>query len=463
MIDLISRKVFGFAISILLARLLLPESYGVIALTIVFIAFTNIFILNGFNISLIRKENVKAVDYSTVMTMSLAFVTVINVIVFFCAPYVAQFYGISELCPVLRAMMFGLYFSAISAVVSAKATRELKFKQMAIPSFSSNALGGVVAVLIAYMGGGVWALVAQHVFSSFVLMVWMMILFKFPMSLNYSMEVVRGHFKFSIGVIGTSFLEFIGNHTNCLVVGKVYQSKGLGYYDRAGVMPEMISTNLAGAVSNVLLPTLAKHQNDKEYVKTLTRKTISLSFFIIIPIMFGLIGSAKVFVPVMMTEKWAPMIPLLILSCLFYAISPLRIIEYGLLYSIGRSDCAVKVEMLRTVLVVLGVFIVALILKMSLFCVVFANLIICCIVSLFIHQYVKSIIGYTYKELIIDVLPSFVISIVLMIILLFISSFLKTTWVTLLIQVIIGTGFYLLSALITKNKNLLYLKTYIRR
>lgn len=462
MIDLISRKAFGFAISILLARLLMPESFGVIALTTVFIAFTNIFILNGFNVSLIRKAHVEKIDYSTVMTMSLSFVTIINFAIFFLAPYVADFYGINVLCPVLRVMVFGLYFSAVSAVVSAKATRELKFKQMAIPSFTSNALGGVIAVVIAYMGGGVWALVAQHIIASFVIMIWMIILFRFPLSLKFSWDVVRGHLNFSLGVIGTSFLEFLGNHVSSLIIGKVYKSKGLGFYDRAGVLPEMISINLAGAISSVLLPTLAKHQEDLKYVKGLTRKTVSLSFFIIVPVMFGLIGCANIFVPVLLTEKWCPMIPLLYITCVYYAIAPVRTIEYGLLYSMGRSDFAVKVECLRALLMIIGIIVVAIVIKLSIFYVVLTNLLVSFVVSISVHFYVKKIISYSFKEFFYDLMPSLFYSVLMMVMLMIMSKLLGATWISLLSQIIMGALLYFLMSFIAKDQNLIYLKKLIK-
>ena len=462
MIDLVSRKVFGFVISIVLARLLVPEAYGVIALTTVFIAFTNIFILNGFNISLIRKETVESIDYSTVMVLSLSFVTLINVIIFFSAPYIASFYEVPELSSVLRVMVFGLYFSAISAIVSAKATRELKFKQMAIPSFISNALGGLIAVLIAYLGGGVWALVAQHIFASLILMIWMIILFKFPLSFDFSWSVFRSHLAFSMGVIGTSFLEFLGNHVSSLFVGKVYKTNGLGLYDRANVMPEMISINLAGAISNVLLPTLAMHQGELGYTKGMARKTISMSFFIILPIMFGLIGCASIFVPVLLTEKWIPMIPLLYITCIFYAVAPIRTIEYGLLYALGRSDLAVKVESLRAVLSISGVVLVSIVAKLDIVYVAVANLLICFFVSFFVHLWVKKLIGYKFKELFVDVLPTLSSSLIMMLVLMGISTILETSWISLLCLIVGGGLLYLLLSFAFKNKNLVFLREYVK-
>lgn len=458
MIDLISRKVFGFAISILLARLLMPEDFGIIALTIVFIAFTNVFILNGFNVALIRKEEVKTIDYSTVMTMSLCFVTIVNLVIFFSAPAIADFYETKALNLVLKAMVFGLYFSAVSAVVSAKATRELKFKQMAIPSFCSNAIGGIIAVIMAYMGCGVWALVAQHVVASFVLMVWYIILFKFPLSLNFSLNVVKELYKFTLGVIGTSFLEFLGNHVCSLVVGKTYNSKGLGHYDRSITFPEMISANLSGAISSVLLPTLSKHQNDIEGVKVRTRKTISFTMFVILPIMFILIGSSNVLIPVILTDRWTPIIPLFCVSCILYAIAPIRTIEYSVLYSLGRSKHSVKTEAIRAVLMIIGVLTVALVVKAPLFWVVFTNMMVCLAVNLYIHHFIKGILNYSFLDLLGDFLSSLVISLIVMVLLLIIGWSFKASLMLLIFQIAVGTMSYGAISYFFNNNNIQFLK-----
>lgn len=462
MIDLISRKVFGFAISILLARLLMPEDYGIIALTIVFIAFTNVFILNGFNIALIRKENVESIDYSTVLTMSIGFVAFVNLIIFFSAPAIADFYKSKELCPVLRAMVLGLFFSAISAVVSAKATRELKFKKMAIPSFCSNALGGIVAVIMAYMGLGVWALVFQNLVASFVGMIWYIIIFDFPLSLKFSRGGVKELYRFTLGVIGTSLLEFLGNHVCSLIIGKTYNSKGLGHYDRSIVFPEMISANISGAISNVLLPTLAKNQNNIETVKQKTRKTLSLAMYIIIPVMFVMIGSSLVLVPVVLTEKWIPIIPLLCICCLFYAISPIRTIEYSVLFALGKSRYSSQSEAVRALLMIVGVIFVSIILDAPLIMVVMVNFIVCVIVTLYIHSYVRKLIGYSYKELIEDLLPTIFMSTIMLILVFVIGQLFKPSLMVLISQMLIGIVSIILLSWACRNRNFIYLKNLFK-
>lgn len=184
--DMISNKLILLVITILLARLITPEAYGIVALTTVFIAFSDIFIQNGFNIALIRKETVDEIDYSTVTTMSLVFTIFMYLIIFVTAPYAASFYKSPDLCLVLRIITILLFFKSIVSVIRAKGTRELQFKKIVISAFISNVSAGVIAVVLAYLGWGIWALVAQQLLAGFLDMIIMILIFRWHLSLKIS-------------------------------------------------------------------------------------------------------------------------------------------------------------------------------------------------------------------------------------------------------------------------------------
>lgn len=327
--DMISNKLILLVITILLARLITPEAYGVVALTMVFIGFSDIFILNGFNIALIRKETVDEIDYSTVTTMSLVFTVFMYLIIFVTAPYAASFYKSPDLCLVLRIITILLFFRSIVSVIRAKGTRELQFKRMVISAFISNVSAGVIALVLAYLGWGIWALVAQQLLAGFLDMIILMHIFRWHLSLKISFSVVKGMLKFTVGVLGTSFLDFLGNNVSSLIIGKSYSTKDLGYYNRANILPETIGLNAYNSINSVLLPTLASLQNDRDAMKRVTRKVMSLTEYIILPMMFGLIGVANVLIPVLLTDKWVSSIPLMYFCCISFAINPIRAIGYN--------------------------------------------------------------------------------------------------------------------------------------
>lgn len=459
--DMISNKLILLVITILLARLITPEAYGVVALTMVFIGFSDIFILNGFNIALIRKETVDEIDYSTVTTMSLVFTVFMYLIIFVTAPYAASFYKSPDLCLVLRIITILLFFRSIVSVIRAKGTRELQFKRMVISAFISNVSAGVIALVLAYLGWGIWALVAQQLLAGFLDMIILMHIFRWHLSLKISFSVVKGMLKFTVGVLGTSFLDFLGNNVSSLIIGKSYSTKDLGYYNRANILPETIGLNAYNSINSVLLPTLASLQNDRDAMKRVTRKVMSLTEYIILPMMFGLIGVANVLIPVLLTDKWVSSIPLMYFCCISFAINPIRAIGYNVFYVRGDSRLSVNIEILRATLMIVGILIVILVFQEALIYVLLSNALISLVVAGATHYRVKSCIGYSFRELYSDVFPSLVMSLIMMSIVLLVGNLQMNKVLLLIIQVLIGGTIYMGMSLVLKNKNFVILKDYI--
>ena len=460
--DMISNKLILLVITILLARLIAPEAYGIVALTTVFIAFSDIFIQNGFNIALIRKETVDEIDYSTVTTMSLVFTVFMYLIIFVTAPYAASFYKSPDLCLVLRIITILLFFRSIVSVIRAKGTRELQFKRMVISAFISNVSAGVIALVLAYLGWGIWTLVAQQLLAGFLDMIILMHIFRWHLSLKISFSVVKGMLKFTVGVLGTSFLDFLGNNVSSLIIGKSYSTKDLGYYNRANIFPETIGLNAYNSINSVLLPTLASLQNDRDAMKRVTRKVMSLTEYIILPMMFGLIGVANVLIPVLLTDKWVSSIPLMYFCCISFAINPIRAIGYNVFYARGDSRLSVNIEILRATLMIAGILIVVFVFHKALIYVLLSNVLISLIVAGTTHSKVKLCIGYSFRELCSDILPSLAMSLIMMLLVFWVGSIQINKVLLLIIQILIGGIVYMGMSLMVKNKNIILLKEYIR-
>lgn len=459
-VDFISRKIVTLFISVLLARIILPGVYGVVALTMVFIVFCDIFILNGFNVALIRKKEIVPIDYSTVMTMSLIFTSVMYVIIWFCSPLFADFYESPDLCPVLRVITLLLFFESVSSVIRAKATREMQFKKMTIAAFTSSLASGLIALVMAYMGFGVWALVVQQVSSNLIEMVMLLIVFRWKISFNFSLGVAKSMTKFTIGVLGTSFLDFFGNNFTNLIVGKAYSTKDLGFMNRANILPETIGLNAYNSINSVLLPTLSSRQNSDEEMKTVLRKVMSLTMYVILPMMFGLIGTAKVLIPILLTEKWAPSIPLMYFLCLYYAVNPIRAIGYSAFYAKGQSKYSVHVEVLRSLLMVTGGLLVVFF-KLNILFVLLSNLIVSLAVALTTQYKVRSLLNYTFSELWKDISPSLMMSLVMCAIVFLLGMAPWNQMVILFFQIVTGAVVYLVLSRATKNSNYVQAKGFL--
>lgn len=460
-VDVISRKVVSLVVSILLARMIAPEAYGVVALTMVFIVFSDIFILNGFNVALIRKEETSPVDYSTVMSMSLAFTCIVYVLIWGLSPVFAGFYESPDLCPVLRVITVLLFFESVSAVIRAKATREMQFKKMTMAGFISNLVSGIIALVLAYKGLGVWALVVQQVMANFVEMIMLIAIFRWKLSFRFSMPVAKGMAKFTVGVLGTSFLDFVGNNVSNLVVGKSYSTKDLGYVNRANILPETIGLNAYNSINSVLLPTLSSRQNSNEEMKMVLRKVMSLTLYVVSPLMFGLMGTANILIPVLLSDKWIPSIPLMYFCCVYYAINPIRAIGYSVFYAKGISKNSVDVEVIRAVLTLVGVLSVAVVFKLSIFMLMTSNLIVSVVVAIVTQSKVKNILGYGFSELFEDMWPALWMSFTMALITFFIGWLPLNGVLVLSIQIVVGVAIYWALSCATHNQNYLIVRGFI--
>lgn len=462
-LEVICRKLIALVISTILARILLPEAYGVVALTMVFITFSNIFILNGFNVALITKEKATELDYSTVTVLSLTFSLVLYAIFFTAAPFLADFYKTPELKLVLRAITLLLFFQPVPTVIRAKGTRELKFKEMSFVSLIGNVLASIVGVFMAYKGCGVWSLVAQQVLANLLDMVLMLIVFKWRISLKFSLTVSKQMIKFTFGVLGASFLDFIGNNVNGLVIGKAYTTTDLGYYNRGNLYPETISLNTYNSINSVLLPTLVSRQNDTEDMKRVVRKVVSLTEYIILPLMFGLIAVSDRFVSVLLTEKWNPCIGIMICACLYYAINPVRAIGYSVFYAKGESKRSVKIESFRSIFMITNLIVTILLLKKSIFVLAGTNVVISLLVAIATQYQVRQCIEYKFKELLIDISPSLLMSCAIIIGVRVVCLLNLTDIAILILQMLVGVSVYVLLSIVTKNKDFLFMLGYLKQ
>lgn len=460
--EIICCKLVSLIISTILARLLMPEAYGVVALTTVFITFSDIFILNGFNVALVRKETISEIDYSTVTTLSLCFSACIYVILFLLAPFISDFYKSPELCAVLRVIMLLLFFQAPAAVIRAYATRNLQFRKMSIATIIGTISASIIGLIMAFLGYGVWSLVMQQVLTNVFDLVLLVVVFKWKLSFKFKLNIAKEMIQFTVGVLGTSFLDFVGNNANSLVIGKAYSSVDLGYYNRGNMYPETISLNMYNSITSVLLPTLASCQKDNESMKHVVRKVLSVTVYIIFPMMFGLLSVADNFVRVLLTEKWMACVPILICASLYYSINPVRAIGYNVFYAKGESNKCVRIEMFRSVIMIMNLLITIILLKKSIYVLTVVNVVIALLVAVITQIMVSKSIGYSAREFCSDILPSLIISTFMVLAVRIVTLLRFGTLKIFMIQIVVGVMTYLILSILSHNKSFLYLWDFIR-
>lgn len=461
-LETICKKIISLVLSTIIARLLIPEAYGLVALTTVFITFSDIFILNGFNVALIRKDKVTELDYSTVLFLSLIFSTGIYIIIFICSPLFAQFYESAELNAVLRVITLLLFPQSLATVIRSKGTRELRFKEMSLASLASSIVSSIIGVLMAYKGFGVWALVAQQVLTNFFDMLFLAVVFKWHFSLRFSFDIAKQMLSFTGGVLGASFLDFLGNNINGLVIGKVYSPTDLGYYNRGNTYPETISLNVFNSINSVLLPTLASRQNDAIALKSVVGKVIAVTEYMVIPMMFGLIAISDRFVSVLLTEKWTGCIPLLICACLYYAVNPVRAVGYSVFYAKGESKKCFNIEIIRSIMMICNLLFTIVVFHKSIFILSLVNVFISLVVMILTQYQVKKSIGYGFFDLAKDICPSFFMSLIMLLVVRAVSFVKIPDYAILIIQIILGTISYLVLSIVSKNMCFYYIMNYCK-
>ncbi|MDD2519303.1 MAG: lipopolysaccharide biosynthesis protein [Bacilli bacterium] len=281
-----------FIVQIVLARLLLPKDYGIIALVIIFISIASVFVQSGFSAALIQKKNVDEADFSSVFYLSLFIACLTYIILFIVAPSIASFYEEPQIVMVVRVLSITLFFGAFNSIQNAVIARGMQFKKLFFSSTGAILISGTVGIHMAYTGFGVWALVGQQLTNQLLIVVILWFTVKWRPKLLFSYASVKVLFSFGSKLLLSSLINTLYLNLRSLVIGKMYNSAMLGFYNRGQGFPSIIVSNINGAIESVMLPVLSSQQDNKLRVKDMVRRSIVTSSFIIFPMMVGLAVTA---------------------------------------------------------------------------------------------------------------------------------------------------------------------------
>jgi teichuronic acid exporter len=443
-----------FIVQIVLARLLIPEDFGVIALITIFLAIASVFVECGFSTALVQKNNSDATDFSSVFYLSLSVAGLLYVGLFFTAPFIAEFYKEPQLISVIRILSITLFFGAVNSIQYAIVLITMQFKRLFFSSLGGIIPSGIVGITMAYMGLGVWALVWQQLTNQLLITLILWFTVKWRPKLICSIDRLKILFSFSWKLLCSALLDTIYNNLYGLVIGKVYDSAMLGYYNRGNTFPSLIVTNIDGAIGSVMFPVLSANQDDKSRVKAMVRRSIVTSSFFIFPMMIGLAVCAVPLVRILLTDKWLPCVPLLQLMCLSYAFWPIHTANLQAINALGRSDIFLKLELIKKGI---GLFALCIGIPFGVYVMVALK-----VVTSFIGTLVnafpnKKLLDYSYKQQWLDIMPSILISLITGSAVYSIKFFCFSDLLTLIIQLGSGTVIYIGLALIFKLECFAYL------
>jgi O-antigen/teichoic acid export membrane protein len=443
-----------FIIQIVLARLLLPSDYGILALVVVFIEIANVFVQSGLGTSLIQKKVVDNLDFSSVFYVSFGIAILLYGFLFLISPLLALFYDNPAITHVIRILALTLFPGVLNSIQNAKISRSMEFRRLFVSSIGAGVVSGIVGITLAFLGYGVWALVYQQVVNQVCITIILWFTVRWRPSLQFSFKRIKMLFSFGWKLLVSSLLEVVYRDIRSLIIGKIYSPAVLGFYTRGQHFPQLIAKNLNGPIQAVMLPALAAEQDYTERVKSMMRRSIVTSSFIVFPMMVGLAVIAEPLVVFLLTEKWLPAVPFLQMFCASYALWPIHTANLQAINAMGRSDVYLKLEIIKKMI---GLVILAISLPFGVYYLALGEIISGIFASFINAQPNKKLLGYGYKEQMRDVFPSIVLSLVMGIFLYGFFYLSLSPLVTMAIQIVVGISFYFGVARLFKFECLSYL------
>ena len=426
----------AFVVSIVLARLLLPEDYGTISLVTVFTAILNVFVDSGLGNALIQKKKVDDVDFSTVFYFNIVVCCALYLLMFFIAPFIAKFYGRLELIPVIRVLSLTLVLSGVKNVQQAYVSRNMIFKLFFYSTLCGTVGAAIIGIVMAYLGFGIWALVAQQLFNAttdtFVL--WITVKWR-PKGL-FSLKRLKSLLEYGWKLLLSALINTGYENLRALIIGKMYSSSEDSY---------VIVSNVNSSIDSVLFPVMSSVQDDREAVKQMTRKSIKTSVYIMAPLMMGLAFMADTVVRLVLTDKWLECVPFLRIFCITFMFYPIHTANLNAINAMGRSDLFLRLEIIKKV------FGVALLISTMRFGVMAmaCSMLVSSVTSQIINSWPnRKLLHYGYLEQLRDIMPSILLAVFMGICVSLIELLDMPLIITAIVQVILGAEIYVIGSAI---------------
>lgn len=437
----IGAQAVSFIVSMVLARLLLPEDYGVVTMITIFIEIANVFVVSGFGQSLIQKKDADNLDFSSVFYFSVTMSWALYLIVFLAAPAAARFYKEPLLTPMLRVMALKLPLAGVNSVQQAYVQKHMIFKRFFYSTLIGTVVSAVVGIVMAYQGFGAWALVAQYLTNSTMDTVILWITVKWRPDFRFSLRRMKSMFSFGWKMLVTELINTTYKQIRGLVIGKLYSKQDLAYYNQGQKLPNVIVTNLNSSIGSVLFPAMTTKQDDKPGLKKMVRLSIQVGSYIMWPLMIGLCVLAKPVIILIFSERWLFCVPFMQIACIQYALEPVQTANLQAVKALGKGRMMLIMEILKK-----GFGLVTLIAVMNqgVMWIAWTGMVVTFFATLVNTTPNRKYLDYTIKEQLQDLLPSIVLSAIMGAVVFLVGCILPLpTLVLLPVQVIAGVITYI--------------------
>lgn len=455
-VDNIAGHGVTFIVSVVLARILSPEHYGLIGIIAIFTAVCQTLINAGFTTALIRKKDATEDDYNTVFIVNLGMSILLYAIIFFCAPFIADFFHNEELIPLTRVSSLSMIIGALALVQQTRLTKRIDFKSQTKITITASVCSGIIGIVLALIGFGVWALVAQTLTSQIIRTSLLWVVNKWIPSLRFSSKSFHELFGFGWKMMVSAIIDTVWKELYQVVVGRFYSPATLGQYTRAKGFAQLLSNNLTSVIQRVTYPVLSNIQDEKERMVAAYRKIIKITMFVTAISMFFLGAISEPLLYCLIGPKWHEASVYLPLICISASTYPLQAINLNMLQVQGRSDLFLGLEIIKKTIAIGPLLIGAFI---GILPMLYTNIIMSIIAYFLNSFYSGKMIGYSSWMQIKDVAPSYGIATLVSLSVYFFKFLPITYWVILPLQLLLGTiVFFFINHIIKREEYVEILK-----
>lgn len=453
-----STTLVNFVLQIWLARLLLPEHYGIIALTSVFITISMVFVQTGFTASLIQKNTLSDIEVHSVFYTSIVLALILYLLIYIISPFLSAFYSEPLLSKVLRIQSINIIIASLYSVPVSLIQRNFEFKKTFLAGLISSICQGSIGIFLALNGFGVWALVYASLTHSCVYYLIIIIATRWKPKAIFSLSAVRNLFSFSSKILLISLVNTLFNNIKSLIIGRAYNSELLGYYNRGYQIPVLLMNNVDGAINAVTFPVLSRFQDDYSILVQKLKRSLQVSIYFVWPAMIGLAVVARPLIILMLTEKWLLSVPFVILTAIQCMFWPLSVFTHAI-NAVGRSGLSLKLNFFSISLTLL---LMAIVYRFGIYYFVGIS-IISSVISTTITVIVASrLLGFRVRDIFSDCVPTFLVSSIMGFCVHLITYIPLHTFLQLVVQILVGALFYLFITWILKFPSLLFILSYIK-
>lgn len=451
-------------VSIVLARLLTPGDFGTVSLVMVFITILQVFVDSGLGTALVQKKNADDLDFSSVFYFNIVICMVLYAGMFVAAPYIADFYSNISLVPIIRVISLMILISGVKGIQQSYVSRNMLFKKFFFATLGGTIISAFLGIGMACAGFGVWSIVVQQLSNAAIdtLILWGTV--KWRPKKMFSWSRLKNLLSFGWKLLVSSLLDTVNSNLRNLIIGKVYTSSDLAYYNQGEKFPQVIVSNINSSINSVLFPSLAGEQDDREHVKGMTRRAMKTSTYIMAPLMMGLLFCAEPIVRLLLTDKWLPCVPFLRIFCFTYMFWPLHTANLNAIQAMGRSDLYLELEIIKKAV---GMILLLFTMRISVMAMAY-SMIISSILSQIINSWPNwKLLDYNYCEQLRDILPSIMLALLMGGGVYYLKFLPLPTVIILFIQFILGAAIYIGISALLRLEEFEYLsglaKSFIKR